>query len=49
VNARKPAPIGPLAIAIRHLRSASGGRQAATVAVVLGLALLTGLALLLIR
>jgi hypothetical protein len=49
MNARRPAPIGPLALAIRHLPSPSSGRRVAAVAVVLGVALLAGIALLLMH
>ena len=48
MNARKPAPIGPLALALRHLRPPSGGRLIG-LGVVLGVALLAGIALLLLR
>lgn len=47
MNARRPAPIGPLALALRHL--GSPGRRVAAVALVLGIALGAGLALLLTR
>ena len=47
MNARRPAPIGPLALALRHLRSQSGGRLIG-LGVVLGIALLAGVALLII-
>ena len=48
MNSRRPAPIGPLAIALRHLRSPSRGRLIG-LGIVLGIALLAGVALLLIR
>ncbi|MEU8213910.1 hypothetical protein AB0B85_32445 [Micromonospora sp. NPDC049044] len=49
MNARKPAPIGPLALALalRHLRPESAGRRVAGLAVVFAVALLAGIALLL--
>jgi hypothetical protein len=46
---RKPAPIGPLAVALRHLRTPSGGRRITALAVVFGLAIVAGIALLLLR
>jgi hypothetical protein len=46
---RRPAPIGPLALALRHLRGGAGGRRVALLAVVLGLALVLGIALLFLR
>jgi hypothetical protein len=49
MNARKPPPIGPLALALRHLRTASAGRGIAILAVTLGAALLAGTALVLLR
>jgi hypothetical protein len=48
MNARRPAPIGPLAIALRHLRSPSR-RRLIGLGIGLGIALLAGVALLLIR
>lgn len=48
MNARRPAPIGPLALALRHLRTGSRGRVIG-LGIVLGIALLAGLALLLAR
>ncbi|WP_165945541.1 hypothetical protein [Micromonospora sp. KC606] len=47
MNARKPAPIGPLALALRHLRPESAGRHVAVLAAVFAVALLAGIALLL--
>jgi hypothetical protein len=47
VNARKPAPIGPLALALRHLRPETAGRRVAVLATVFAVALLAGIALLL--
>ncbi|MFC0100729.1 hypothetical protein ACFFKH_24825 [Micromonospora marina] len=47
MNARKPAPIGPLALALRHLRPESAGRRVAVLTVVVAVALLAGIALLL--
>lgn len=47
MNARRPAPIGPLALALRHLRPASAGRRVAVLAAVFTVALLAGTALLL--
>jgi hypothetical protein len=45
-----PRPIGPLALARRHLRPGSTGRRSGVVlALVLGAALLAGLLLLLLR
>ena len=48
MNARRPTPIGPLAIALRHLRSPSRGRLIG-LGMVLGIAVLAGIALLLTR
>jgi hypothetical protein len=47
MNARKPAPIGPLALVLRYLRPESAGRRVAVLAVVFAVALLAGIALLL--
>jgi hypothetical protein len=49
MNAHKPAPIGPLALALRHLRTGAGRRRVAVLAIVLGTALLVGIGLLLLR
>jgi hypothetical protein len=49
MNARKPLPIGPLALALRHLRPASAGRHITVLAVVSAVTLLTGAVLLLLR
>jgi hypothetical protein len=49
MNARKPAPIGPLALVLRHVRSPSGSRHVAVLGVILGMALLVGIALLFVR
>jgi hypothetical protein len=49
MNARKPRPIGPLALVLRHLPPARAHRRVTVLAVVLGAALLAGLALLLLR
>jgi hypothetical protein len=49
MNARKPLPIGPLALVLRHLPPASAGRRIAILAVALSAALLAGVALLLLR
>ncbi|MGB2572098.1 hypothetical protein ACPFP2_27175 [Micromonospora citrea] len=49
MNARKPLPIGPLALVLRHLQPASASRSIAILAVALGTALLAGAALLLLR
>ncbi|HEX8629635.1 MAG TPA: hypothetical protein VF755_15825 [Catenuloplanes sp.] len=46
---RKPLPIGPLGIALRHLHDESGGRRAAWLAAVFGLAVLVGVGLVLLR
>ena len=48
MSPRRPAPIGPLAIALRHLRSTSGSRLIG-LGIVLGAALVVGIALLLVR
>jgi len=48
MNARRPAPIGPLALILRHLYP-SGSRRIAVLAVVLGLALVAGIGVLLLR
>lgn len=48
MNKRRPLPVGPLALALRHLRPSGPGGVAA-LAVVLGLALLAGIALLFSR
>ena len=48
MNARRPAPIGPLALALRHLRSRSDSRLVG-LGLVLGIALLAGIALLITR
>ena len=48
MNSRRPAPIGPLAIALRHLRYPSRGRLIG-LGIVLGIALIAGVALLFIR
>ncbi len=47
MNARKPLPIGPLALALRHVPPASTSRRIAVLAVALSAALLAGIALLL--
>ena len=49
MNVRKPLPIGPLALVLRHLQPTSTGRRIAMLAVVLGTALVAGAALLLLR
>jgi hypothetical protein len=49
MSARKPAPIGPLALAMRHVRGPSGARRIAAITVVLGLALAAGIVVLLLR
>ncbi len=46
MNARKPAPIGPLALALRHRGS---GRRIVLLAIVVGIALLAGIGLLFLR
>jgi hypothetical protein len=46
---RRPAPIGPLALAMRHLRRPTGGSRIAIVAAALALALAAGIVLLLWR
>lgn len=46
---RKPLPIGPLGIALRHLHDESGGRRGPWLAAVFGLAILIGVGLLLLR
>lgn len=46
MNARRPQPIGPSAIALRHMRFESGNRVIAVLAVILGVALLGGIVLL---
>jgi hypothetical protein len=46
MNARKPLPIGPLALALRHVRPASASRRITVLAVALAVALLVGIALL---
>jgi hypothetical protein len=48
MNARRPLPIGPLALVLRHVRPpASASRRIAILAVALTVALLVGIALLL--
>jgi len=47
MTTRNRLPIGPLALAMRHHRSGSTGRRIAVAVVILGLALVTGVALLL--
>jgi hypothetical protein len=47
MNARKPLPIGPLALALRHFPPTS--RRIAILAVALTTSLLAGIALLLLR
>ncbi len=47
MNARKPLPIGPLALALRHVPPASASRRIAVLAVALSAALLAGIALFL--
>lgn len=47
MTTRKSLPIGPLALALRHRRSGSTNRRIAIAAVILGLALVAGVALLL--
>jgi hypothetical protein len=49
MNARKPAPIGPLALALRHLHTGGRSQRVVVLAIVLGAALLVGLGLLLLR
>jgi hypothetical protein len=46
---RWAAPIGPLALALRHRRSPSGARRLTILGVVLGMALLGGITVLVIR
>jgi hypothetical protein len=47
MNARKPLPIGTLAVVLRHVAPASASRRIAVLAVALSAALLIGIALLL--
>ncbi|ROO51116.1 hypothetical protein EDC02_5981 [Micromonospora sp. Llam0] len=47
MNARKPLPIGPLALVLRHVRPASTSHRIAILAIALAAALLVGIALLL--
>jgi hypothetical protein len=47
MNIRNPLPIGPLALAMRHHRGGAGGRRIAIAGLILGLALVAGVALLL--
>jgi len=49
MNARKPLPIGPLALALRHFPPTSASRRIAILAVALTTSLLAGIALLLLR
>jgi hypothetical protein len=44
---RKPLPIGPLALVLRHLPDGSANRTVVVLALVLGMALLAGIGLLL--
>jgi hypothetical protein len=47
MNARKPLPIGPLALALRHAPAAFARRRIAVLAVALSAALLVGIVILL--
>ncbi|MET8322222.1 hypothetical protein [Micromonospora sp. NPDC005189] len=47
MNARKPLPIGPLALILRHVRLTSTSHRIAILAIALAAALLLGIALLL--
>jgi hypothetical protein len=47
VHTRRPLPIGPLALVLRHLAPAYANRRIAVLAVALSAALLGGIALLL--
>ena len=49
MNANRPAPIGPLAIALRRLRSKEGGRHVAVIALVFAALLVVGIGLLFFR
>jgi hypothetical protein len=49
MNPRRPLPIGPLALALRHLPPSCAGRRIAILAVVFSAALLAGIALLLLH
>lgn len=48
MNPRKPLPIGPLAVALRHLQGASAHRHIAVLGAVLTVALIAGAALMLL-
>lgn len=49
MSPRKPAPIGPLALAMRAIRTSSGSRGVVVAAVLLGLAVVTGMLVVLLR
>lgn len=47
MNQRRPAPVGPLALALRHLPPGTARRRVALLALIFGLLLVGGIALLL--
>lgn len=49
MNERRPAPIGPLALVLRHVHSTFGGRRLAILAAALGAILLIGIVVLFLR